>query len=63
MQRALPSKTWVSRGSRGITKGKIIVVGIFSINMAEKDGEIGSSKSEAGDGKPLETCDVDFGPH
>jgi len=42
---------------------KIIVVGIFSINMAEKDGEIGSSKSEAGDGKPLETCDVDFGPH
>ena len=31
--------------------------------MAEKDGNIGSSKSKAGDGKPLETCDVDFGPH
>ena len=31
-------------------------------NMVEKEGNIGSSKSKAGDGKPLERCNVDFGP-
>ena len=43
--------------------GKSIVVGIFSINMdnmVEKDGNIGTSKSKAGDGKTLEGCNVDF---
>lgn len=32
-------------------------------SMMQKNGDIGSSKYEAGDGKPLETCNVDFGPY
>ena len=46
--------------------GKSIVVGIFSVNMdnmLEEDGNIGSSESKAGDGEPLERCNVDFSPN
>ena len=47
--------------------GKSIVVGIVSVNMdnmLEEDGNIGSSKSKAGeDGEPLVRCNVDFGPN
>ena len=53
-------------GHEGLQRGESIVVGIFSINMenmVEKEGNIGSSKSKAGDGKPLERCNVDFGPN
>ena len=31
--------------------------------MVEKDGNIGSSESKAGNGEPLERCNVDFGPN
>ena len=57
-------------GIEGFTRrnkgGESIVVEIFSVNMdnmVQKDGNIGSSKSMAGDGKPLERCNVDFGPN
>ena len=47
-------------------RGESIVVGICSVNMdnmVEKDVNIGSSESKAGDGEPLERCNVDFGPN
>ena len=41
--------------------GKIFRVNIG--NMVEEDGNVWSSKSKAGDGEPLERCNVDFSPN
>ena len=52
--------------TRSCKGGKGVVVGGCSVNMdnmVEEDGNVGGSKCKAGNGKPLEKCNVDFGPN